>query len=39
MQTDCGEKYPLENKEDGKIIYNRFLVKQAVNMQTGMDSK
>jgi hypothetical protein len=36
---DCNEKYPLENNEDGKIIYNRFLVKQTVIMQTGMVSK
>jgi len=36
---DCGEKYPLENKQDGNIIYNRFLVKLAVIMQTGMVSK
>jgi len=27
MQMDWGEKYPLENKEDNKIISNRFLVK------------
>jgi hypothetical protein len=27
MQMDCAEKYPSENTEDGKIIYNRFLVK------------
>jgi len=27
IQMDYGEKYPLENKKDGKIIYNRFLVK------------
>lgn len=39
MQMDCSIKYPMENKEVGKIIYNRFLVKQAVIMQTGKVSK
>jgi len=32
-------KCPLENKEDGKINYSRFLVKQAVITQTGKISK
>jgi hypothetical protein len=27
IQMDCGEKYPLENKDNGKIIYDRLLAK------------
>jgi hypothetical protein len=37
MHMDCDKKYPLEKKENVKIIY--ISEKWAVMMQTGMDSK